>query len=225
MTSSLKRLIKVLVWSEGTEPKEVYPIGINGHIASFLTEKADIDSHAISFNDDSFGIKKDTLKQADVLIWFGHKKHHELPDEIANQITEAIEHGMGFIALHSSHFSKPFKKILKASGQWQSYKDTGEPEHIEILLPHHPIAAGISNFTIPQTEIYEEPFEVPTPAEVIMQGKWNNNLISREVLTWQINQGKVVYIRAGHEDYPIYFMPQMQKLIVNAVYWTVSFNH
>ncbi|MGQ3887784.1 ThuA domain-containing protein [Legionella sp. CNM-1927-20] len=222
MIAKLNRLINVLVWSEGTEPKNVYPLGINGLIANFLAKRSDLVTKAIGFNDEYFGLNKEVLKNADVLIWFGHKRHNELPEELIVPITERVKQGMEFIALHSSHFAKPFKQILNTEGNWHNYEDTGEPEHIEILLPHHPIAQGITNFTIPQTEVYEEPFAVPTPDEVIMQGKWNENRISREVLTWQIHQGKVVYIRAGHEDYPIYFMPQMQRLIANAVYWSAN---
>jgi YVTN family beta-propeller protein len=124
---------------------------------------------------------------------------------------------MGFLGLHSAHHSKVIKRLLDATGSWSSYVNHGKPEQMWVVLPGHPIAEGVSDFTIPQTEIYTEPFEVPPPEAVIVEGTWESGHRSRDVMTWRVGKGRVVYIRAGHETYPIYFMPPMQKLVSNSV--------
>ncbi|HEY9233218.1 MAG TPA: ThuA domain-containing protein, partial [Blastocatellia bacterium] len=132
-------------------------------------------------------------------------------------IRHVRERGMGFLGLHSAHHSKVIKRLLDATGSWSSYVNHGKPERMWVVLPDHPIAEGISDFTIPQTEIYTEPFEVPQPQAVIVEGTWESGHRSRDVMTWTVGKGRVVYIRAGHETYPIYLMPQMQRLVSNAV--------
>ena len=58
--------------------------------------------------------------------------------------------GMGFIALHSSHFPKPLKTLLNATGAWSSYVNFGRPERVWVVLPQHPIAKGLKDFAIPR---------------------------------------------------------------------------
>ena len=109
----MERKIKVLVWSEGTEPKSVYPNGINGEIASFLRELPNVEVYTSSFNDSEFGLSERTLFGVDVLVWWGHQKHDKVPDEIVSRIVKRVKNdGMGFIPLHSSHFSKPFISLM-----------------------------------------------------------------------------------------------------------------
>ena len=50
----------------------------------------------------------------------------------------------------------------------------GSVEHIRISNPNHPIAKGIKDFDIPQTEIYGEPFEVPMPETIVFYGHWDS---------------------------------------------------
>jgi len=59
------------------------------------------------------GVSDELLKKTDVLMWWGHKKHKEVTDELVNKIDRRVrEEGMGFISLHSSHFAKPYKKLM-----------------------------------------------------------------------------------------------------------------
>jgi len=210
--------IRVLLWSEQTEPKDVYPKGINGALADYLRQFSDIEVKTASLSDPDAGLSEAVLAKTDVLIWFGHRRHAEVPDEAVDRILRHVrERGMGFFGLHSTHYSKVIKRLLNATGSWSSYVNHGKPEQMWVVLPGHPIAKGVSDFTIPQTEIYTEPFDVPLPEAVIVEGTWESGHRSRDVMTWTIGKGRVVYIRAGHETYPIFFMPQMQRLVSNAV--------
>ena len=218
--------VRVLLWSERTEPQEVYPNGISGALADYLNKLPEMEAKTASLADPEAGVSDAVLGQTDVLIWFGHKKHAQVPDDAVDRVVKHVrERGMGFIALHSSHFSKPLKKLLNATGAWSSYVNFGRPEQMWVVLPDHPIARGVKDFTIPKTEIYTEPFEVPQPEAVIVEGIWETGHRGREVMTWTIGKGRMVYIRAGHEDYPIFFMPEMQRLVANSVNWAAGRTH
>ncbi len=215
--------IRVLLWSEQTEPRNVYPNGISGALADHLGKLPDFEAKTAKLDDPDAGVGDAALSQSDVLIWFGHRKHDQVPDEAVDRIVRHVrDRGMGFIALHSSHYSKALKKLLNATGAWSSYVNHGKPEQMWVVLPDHPIAKGLKDFTIPQTEIYTEPFEVPEPEAVIFEGTWESGHRNREVLVWKVGKGRVVYIRPGHEEYPIYFQPEMQKLVANAVEWAAG---
>ena len=212
--------LRVLCWSEQTEPREIYPTGISGALADHLKKQKGLEVKTAQISDPGLGLTEEALNNTDVLIWFGHKKHNDVPDEVVNRIVKHIrEQGMGFIALHSAHFSKPLKAALQATGSWSSYVNFGKPEQVWVVNPKHPIAKGIKDFTVPKTEIYTEPFDVPTPEAVILEGTWETGHRNREVMVWTLDKGRFVYIRPGHEEYPIFFMPEMQQLVVNSVLW------
>jgi trehalose utilization protein len=220
LAGAAPKKIRVLLWSEQTEPRDVYPKGISGALADYFNKLPGFEAKTATLNDPEAGLSDAVLSQTDVLIWFGHKKHNAVPDEAVDRVIKHVrERGMGFIGLHSAHYSKPLKKLLNASGSWRSYVNHGKPEQMWIVLPDHPIAKGVNDFTIPKTELYAEPFQVPPPEAVIVEGTWESGHRSREVMTWTIGKGRMVYIRAGHEEYPIYFMPQMQRLVANSVEW------
>src|SRR5258706_10463257 len=101
--------VRVLVWSEGTEPASVYPDGIRGAIASIFKDRQDVVARTATLTDPEQGLSEDTLKNTDVLIWWGHQKHGDVTNENKGRIIKRVENdGMGLIALHSAHWSKPF---------------------------------------------------------------------------------------------------------------------
>ena len=215
--------IRVLLWSEQTEPREVYPHGISGTLNEFFKTSKDIDPKMATLTDPDAGVPDSVLNQTDVVIWFGHRKHRDVPDAAVERIVRHVrERGMGFVALHSSHFSKPLKALLNATGAWSSYVNFAQPEQLWVVLPGHPIARGLQDFTIPRTEIYTEPFEVPEPEAVILEGTWSSGHRSRECMVWSLGKGRLVYIRAGHEEYPIFFMPEMRQLVNNSTLWAAG---
>ena len=96
--------VKALVWSEFTEPKDVYPIGIHGDIAKYLNSQADMEAKTAQLADPDQGVSEDMLKWADVLLWWGHQKHRDVTDESVQRIVRRVkEEGMGYFAIHSSN--------------------------------------------------------------------------------------------------------------------------
>lgn len=217
--------IKVTIWNEGRHEKKsaavqaLYPNGIHGAIAEFLSKCDDLEIRTATLDDPDCGLPDEVLNDTDVLLWWGHMHHNDVPDELASKVrTRVYDDGMGFIALHSAHMSKPFRWIVGTSGQLSWGDD--QREIVWNLMPQHPIAAGIPEyFEIEKEEMYGEPFRIPQPDELIFTSWYEGGNIFRSGLTYYRGIGKVFYFQPGHESNPIFYHETVQKIITNAVYW------
>ena len=98
------------------------------------------------------------------------------------------------------------------------YRPDGKPSTITVKKPHHPIAKDLPpTFQVKQTEMYNEPFHVPDPDEVIFEETWELGERFRSGMLWNIGKGKVFYFRPGHETYPVFKQAETIKVIENAV--------
>jgi trehalose utilization protein len=218
---------RVVVWSEKTAPKNVYPHDINGAVAEGLEPLAAKGWEVVtaSITDPEQGVSAESLDKTGVLIWWGHKLHGKITPEHVKRIVDRVkEGGMGFIALHSSHFSKPLKALLGTNCGWKGgYVEDGSKLELIVKDKRHPIAAGIRDFSLPHTERYTEPFEIPEPESVVFDGVYTRPDGSRESarqgIVWTVGKGRVFYFQPGHETYPIFFDANIRKLMCNAVEW------
>lgn len=222
---------KVVVWSEGTaniDPvsKKVYPQDINTAIAEGLAplEAKGWQVLKASLNDPDQGLGDDLLNSADVLIWWGHKRHEDVKDELVNKIAARVQDGkMGFIGTHSCHFAKPFKKLMGTRCSWREYVDDGTSAEIIVKDPDHPICKGVKTFKLPHIERYGEPFAVPAPESVPLDGLYTKpdgtTESARMGLCWKVGKGRVFYFTPGHETYNDYYRSEIRQIFVNAVQW------
>ena len=215
--------MKVTVWNENQHEKqdsriyELYPGGLHEYIAGFLRSE-DVEVRTATLDDPECGLTDEVLADTDVLIWWGHMAHHLVPDEVAERVHKYVMAGMGFIALHSGHHSKVFRKLMGTTGNLK-WRD-GARERIWCIKPNHPIAEGIpETFALDREEMYGEPFDIAEPQEVIFIGWFNGGEVFRSGCTWVRGHGKVFYFQPGHEENPTYYIPEVQKIINNAVRW------
>ena len=225
---------KVVVWSEGTanvDPasKKVYPDDINTAIAEGLAplESENWKIVKATLNDPDQGISDNLLKSTNVLIWWGHKKHGEVKNELVDKIEKRVkEEGMGFIGTHSAHFCKALKRLLGTECSWREYVDDGSSAEIIVKEPNHPICKGVSDFKLPGIERYGEPFKVPPPESVPLEGIYTKPDGAKENarmgLCWTVGKGKVFYFTPGHETYNDYYRPEVRRIFINAVKWATS---
>jgi len=214
----------VVVWSEGTAPKNVYPDDINGAIAAGLTGLDGWEVVKASINDPDQGLPDALLNRCDVLIWWGHQRHGQVRDELVAKIVKRVkEDGMGFISLHSSHFAKPNKVLMGSPCTWGAYVGDSTTLKVTVKDPNHPIAAGVKDFVVTHHERYSEPYAVPEPQAVVFEGvhalRNGGEDPSRIGLCFQVGQGKFFYFQAGHETNPIFLDENVRKIMVNAVKW------
>lgn len=212
--------IRVLCWSELTEPPEAYPQGTNGAIAEHLRRNPELDVRTASMLDLDQGIGTEALAWAHVLIWWGHRRHKDVDDaRVALTVRQVRERGLGFVAIHSAHFSRIFNRLLGTSCRLGGIRVDGGSEHLKCVLPSHRIAQGLGDFIIPQTEMYNEPFDVPQPEHTVFFSHWDTGEQFRSCCAWTVGKGRVVYFRPGHETYPIFFQEEPLRVVENSVYW------
>ncbi len=104
-----------------------------------------------------------------------------------------------------------------------AYRPDGKPGHIRVLLPKHPIVKGVPHeFDIPHTEMYDEPFHVPRPDEVVFEERWDAGERFRSGSVWQLGKGRVFYFRPGHETFDVFKQPDVLKILENAARWLAA---
>jgi trehalose utilization protein len=215
--------IRVRIWCEGTAPKTVYPHDIDGAIGDFLMKSSQFSVTRSRLDESDAGLTDTALDGTDVLLWWGRLRHNDLPDHRAKAIADRVKSGkLGFIALHASCQSKPFLELMGGNCDVGGFREDGRPEHVEIKDPTHPIAKGLTKFTIPKTAMFAEPFKVPKPENVVMVSTFDRGETFRSGLTWTIQKGRVAYFRPGHDGFPIFFHPAVRQVIANSVAWSAG---
>ena len=217
--------IKVTVWNEYMDDQKrpdiasVYPDGMHNAIAAFLNRDSCISAGVSIITDPEQGLSEKILDDTDVLIWWGHIHHHEVQDVYVSRVVERVQRGMGAIFLHSAHMSKPFRNLLGTSGRL-SWREADEKCRVWTASMGHPITEGIpEQFLIEKEEMYSEPFGIPEPDDTVFISWYEGGNVFRSGVTFHRDYGKIFYFQPGHETYPNYHNPLVQKVITNAVKW------
>ena len=215
--------IHVTVWNEfyheniQERVRAAYPRGIHVALKEML-ECEDVQVRTATLPEPECGLTAAALNDTDVLIWWGHAKHRDVPDEIAARVQEHVLRGMGLIVLHSGHKSKPFMRLMGTTCNL-NWNEIGERERIFVIDPAHPIAQGLPPyFELAHEEMYGEHFDIPTPDELVLSAWFQSGQIFRCGCVWRRGYGKVFYFQPGHETYPTYSTNEgVQAVIRNAV--------
>lgn len=215
--------VRVLVWNEYRSDRQgeaaaMHPGGIHATLAGFLGE-AGFEVRTAVLDEPGQGLSAEALDRTDVLVWWGHRAHDEVADEAVDRVQARVLDGMGLIALHSSHFSKVFRRLMGTSCGL-SWRVEGEREHLWVVDPGHPIAAGLpGHLTLDREEVYAEPFDIPHPDELVFLSWFKGGEVFRSGCCWRRGRGRVFYFQPGHETYPSYHHPLIRRVIVNAARW------
>lgn len=218
-------MIRITVWNEYRHEqqeeriREVYPDGIHGCIAQFLGQEEDFTVRTATLDEPECGLTQEVLDNTDVLFWWGHMAHPEVPDEIAVRVQQSVLKGMGLIVLHSGHHSKPFR-LLMGTPCNLTWREDGDSERLWVVAPGHPIVAGIDRyFDLPHEETYGEPFDIPEPDKLVLIGWYSGGDVFRAGCCYRRGRGKIFYFQPGHESFPTYYSKPVQTVLKNAVRW------
>lgn len=218
-------MIKVTVWNEFVHEKkkenvkEIYPNGIHTAIKEFLDADGEFEITTVTLDMENCGITQELLDNTDVLLWWGHAAHNLVSDEAAELVQKAVLSGMGFIALHSAHHSKPFKRLMGTTCNL-SWRENGDMERVWVINPSHPIAQGIDRyFELEHVETYAEPFDIPEPDTLVFGGWYEGGEMFRSGCCFHRGNGNIFYFQPGHETFPIFYNKNIQTIIKNAIRW------
>lgn len=216
--------VNIVVWNEYRHERtnevvaSIYPEGIHAAIAEGLHQE-DVKVKTATLDEVEHGLTDQVLSETDVLIWWGHKAHEEVQDEVVQKVYQRVLEGMGLIILHSGHFSKIFKKLMGTSCDLK-WRQAGEKERLWVVNPSHPIVEGIGEYIdLEKEEMYGEFFDIPEPDSTLFLSWFAGGEVFRSGCTFTRGKGKIFYFRPGHETYPTYHHPQILKVISNAVRW------
>ena len=226
----MKKPIQVTVWNEFQHEKVdetvrgIYPNGIHTTIADFLNKQEGIVARTATLEEPEHGLTDEVLNSTDVLTWWGHMAHHEVSDDVVAKVQKRVLEGMGLIVLHSGHFSKIFRNLMGTTCDLK-WREIGEKERLWVVEPGHPIVDGIGEYIeLPNEEMYGERFDIPAPDTLVFISWFAGGEVFRSGCCYHRGNGKIFYFRPGHETFPVYHQPDIQKVITNAVKWAAPVN-
>jgi trehalose utilization protein len=191
--------IKVTIWNEGRHEKlqsdvaAIYPSGIHGAIAADIKNEGFVIRCCASLDDPEEGLGEQLIDDTDVLLWWGHVAHEDVSDALVDRVQQGVLKGMGLIVLHSGHHSKLFGRLMGTNCNlaWRELPE-GDLERVWVIRPSHPIAEGLPPyFEVPQSEMYCEPFDIPTPEELIFLSWFKGGEVFRSGCTFQRGRGRI----------------------------------
>jgi len=219
--------IRVTVWGENVHDrtneavKRIYPNGMHETIAASIGQLLGSDAtvRTATLDQPSHGLDDEVLETTDVLTWWGHTAHDKVDDAIVARVKERVLAGMGLLVLHSGHYSKIFRALMGTSCALR-WREDGEREVVWTVKPSHPIAVGVPPvFTVPQQEMYGEYFNIPQPDELVFISSYDGGEVFRSGCCFTRGLGRIFYFSPGHETYPVYHQPEVQRIIANGVLW------
>jgi trehalose utilization protein len=222
-------MIRITVWNEARHEKTnpvvagIYPEGIHNAIAKAFPI-SEFSVRTATLDEPEHGLTQSVLEDTDVLYWWGHMAHGDVSDEIVARVKARVLAGMGLVVLHSGHFSKIFKVLMGTTCDLK-WREANDRERIWTVAPGHPIAKGLPECILLETEeMYGEHFDIPAPEELIFVSWFSGGEVFRSGCTYTRGQGKIFYFRPGHETYPTYHNPEIHRVLVNAAHWAAP-NH
>jgi trehalose utilization protein len=218
---------RVRIWNEFRQERDndkvraLYPDGMHAPIARAL-QQAGFETDTSTLDEAEHGLSETALASTDVLVWWGHVAHGEVSDAVVDRVQRRVLDGMGLIVLHSGHHSRIFRRLMGTSCDLK-WREAGERERLWVVDPSHPIANGLGeSVVIEHEEMYGEFFDIPQPDALVLVSWFRGGDVFRSGCCYQRGRGRIFYFRPGHETYPTFFQPEVQRIIANAVGWAAS---
>ncbi|MEM7002876.1 MAG: ThuA domain-containing protein [Pseudomonadota bacterium] len=218
--------MQVTVWNEFLHEVEmesvraIYPDGMHTTLVQGLSpHHPDATWVTATLGEPEHGLSQAVLDATDVLMWWGHMAHHRVADEVVDRVCRRVLDGMGLIVMHSGHLSKPFVRLMGTSCNLR-WREADDEEIIWSVSPDHPICAGVRQpLVLEKHEMYGEFFDIPAPDELVFISNFSGGEVFRSGCCFQRGKGRIFYFSPGHETYPIFYQPEILKVLGNAVGW------
>jgi len=123
--------IRVLVWDEQQpQQKEGYGEKFLGEtIAAHLAKVPSLSVKTAKLDEADQGLSEATLDATDVLIFWCHRRVKDQDDDRMEAVVKRVMEGkIGFIGLHSTHWGKPFVRLMQERAKADAVKALPEVE-------------------------------------------------------------------------------------------------
>lgn len=204
--------------------KAIYPNGMHGAIKEYLDAEGSFAPLQVgTLEMPEHGLTQEVLDNTDVLLWWGHVKHKDVSDEVVERVVRRVKDGMGFIALHSGHASKPFRTLMGTDSHKLRWRESNDLQRIWVCDYAHPIVNGLPDyFELQHEETYGEHFDIPQPDDLVFLSWFSGGEVFRSGCTFHRGQGRIFYFQPGHETFPTYYDANVRKVISNAIKWAYN---
>ncbi|MEI3000912.1 MAG: ThuA domain-containing protein [Victivallis sp.] len=138
-------------------------------IHACLAEKlaaADLEIRTATLDEPGQGLPEPVLDETDVLVWWGHCAHDRVDDSLVDRVQQRILAGMGLVVLHSGHYSKILGRMM-GTGCRLRWREIGAEGRLWVVDPSTRSRRGPETFTLPHTEMYGEPFDLPDDGKIV----------------------------------------------------------
>jgi trehalose utilization protein len=238
--------VKVTVWGEGfldvealpeekrplnyadyvDEARRMYPDDLHAALAEGLRSELGPEAtvRTAVLDDPGLGLDDWVIDDTDVLVWWSHVKHPMIDDATVERIWRRIvRDGMGLVMLHAGVESRIFRRLMGTSCGVSKLRQSDDWEAVWTISPGHPIARGVPPvFVIPTEEVYCEPFDIPTPDEIVFISSFRGGEVFRSGCCFKRGNGRIFYFRPGHESHPTYHLPEVKRVLANAATWAAE---
>jgi trehalose utilization protein len=176
--ASPQRPLSIVVWDE-RQPEQKQGYGgeyLGNTIAAHLASKASSGGspawkiESVGQDDPSNGLPKPLLDSCDVLLWWGHKRHGEVPDPLVSDIVRRVKEGrIGFLPIHSGHWSKPFRRMMEEISVENALKGLTDEERKGLKLVVHPAVSRLMKRDEPATPWHKKKVNADGSVEIEVQ--------------------------------------------------------
>ncbi len=132
--------------------------------------------------------------------------------------TAAWLEGMGLIVLHSGHYSKIFKRLMGTRCELK-WREAGERERLWIIEPDTRLRQVLASTSRSHTRDVRRALRHPSSHTLVFLSWFQGGEVFRSGCCWHRGAGKIFYFRPGHETFPIFYQPEVQRVLANAVRW------
>lgn len=187
--------IRVLIWDE-QQPEQTLGYGgkfLGETIAAHLNSLNGISAFVTTIDDPCQGLSPELLDAADVILWWGHRRHKEVETERVEEVVQRILAGrLAGIFLHSAHFSRPFMRLMDERAMTDApFMVPKEERENAVLELRNPTERG---FAMPGGEF--------SPSVKKIDDKWQLVLPSCCFPAWRVD-GQPSHVTTLMPEHPI----------------------
>jgi trehalose utilization protein len=163
-TAADPKPVRVLIWDEQQpEQSKAYENFLGNAIADHLGKLPGLRVLSVNIGSPEQGLDTAALDAADVIVWWGHRRHADVKAEHVEAIVERVVAGkLGFIALHSGHFAQPFTRLMHERAKLDAPKQVPEAERADAKF----------DFTVAFERKLVKPDSPLTPSLEKVDGVW-----------------------------------------------------